>query len=1044
MKPIPLRNILYGLSFRIWFPFALSITILLISLLVLYPSRQSTLFKQNFETEFNQLARTTALGVNLALRNNDFEGLADIIDLANVKSELEYIALVEEDTLGNLTVFASNPEGVNPELILYADSINYLLVKNPIISDDLNGFVALAISNKVIEKAIFRINYPIYVFLGIILVMSLGLFYGIAERIATPITYLANISNRLQTGEYDLEIETISNVDEISSLNTSLIELKEHLLQAKIQNEEFNFKLEEQIQARTKALQETKNRLIEAQRIAKLGNYEVNLITGEWQNSEMIDEIFRIPKGTERKNNSWRTFLNERNSEILIDAFYRCRVFKESFKMDLQIVDSHTKDEKWISITGSPVVLSNQEIRTVTGTIQDITDRKVIEREVEKLSLVAKRTSNGVIITDPDLKITWANEAFLNLSEYSMEDIIGQTPKMFQFEKTDRTIAKQIKNDVLKGKNVTAEILNRGKNGKEYWLQLNIVPMREDSDKITGYMAVEVDISELKENQALIQHQVALQNILIDISSTYINIDINKIENVISRSLEKMAKFVNADRAYIFDYNFKEKTTSNTYEWCEIGIEPEIQNLQNVPLDLVPEWVERHLKRQPFSVEDINELPTGEEGETNLRSILEPQGIQSLITIPIYEGKNLQGFVGFDSVRSKRKYAAEEIKLLTLFGQMIINVKEKQRVQKQLQIQEEKYRNIIANMNLGFLEVDEDDKILDANPSFSLMSGYSTEEIVGKRGIDLFFQDEKGKRTIIQKNILRKIGQSDVYETEVIDKFGNRRWWLISGGPNYNDAGEMTGSVGIHLDITDKKKLEDEQTQLLNLTQKQNDRLKNFAHIVSHNLRSHAANLSGMISFIELQDKQFATNIFFQNFKNVVDNLMESIQNLSEVADIQINEAGDLDRLNLVEIINSTLLNVSSLARGSEVQINFEQNQGKAWVMGILSYLESIVLNLLTNAIKYSDPKKQKRINIFIEISDEWTILRVSDNGLGIDLNRQGRKIFGMYKTFHNHPDSRGIGLFITKFQVETLGGKIEVESEEGIGSIFSVHLKNQ
>ncbi|MCR9083062.1 MAG: PAS domain-containing protein, partial [Cyclobacteriaceae bacterium] len=462
MKQNPLKNILYGLSFRIWFPFALSITILLASLLVLYPSRQSTLFKQNFETEFNQLARTTALGVNLALRNNDFEGLADIIDLANVKSELEYIALVEEDSLGNLTVFASNPEGVNPELILNADSINYLLVKNPIISDDLNGFVALAISNKVIEEAIFRINYPIYVFLGIILVMSLGLFYGIAERIATPITYLTNISNRLQTGEYDIEIETISNVDEISSLNTSLIELKEHLLQAKIQNEEFNFKLEEQIQARTKALEETKNRLIEAQRIAKLGNYEVNLITGEWQNSEMIDDIFRIPDDFERNNNSWRTFLNEKNSEKLIDAFYRCRVFKESFKMDLQIVDPLTQESKWISITGSPVVLSNQDIRTVTGTIQDITDRKVIEREVEKLSLVAKRTSNGVIITDTDLKITWANEAFLNLSEYSLEEIIGQTPRMFQFEKTDHTIAKQIKNDVLKGKNVTAEILNRG------------------------------------------------------------------------------------------------------------------------------------------------------------------------------------------------------------------------------------------------------------------------------------------------------------------------------------------------------------------------------------------------------------------------------------------------------------------------------------------------------------------------------------------------------------------------------------------------------
>jgi len=442
-------------------------------------------------------------------------------------------------------------------------------------------------------------------------------------------------------------------------------------------------------------------------------------------------------------------------------------------------------------------------------------------------------------------------------------------------------------------------------------------------------------------------------------------------------------------------------------------------------------------------VSDVEGLPIGEEGELNLRAILEPQGIKSLITIPFFEGDVLSGFVGFDSVHHPRSYAQEEIKLLTLFGQMLVNVKDKQKAQRQLLIQEEKYRNIIANMNLGFLEVDVDDYIINANASFCEMSGFELDDLRGKKGMDLFIENEQARKIIRRKNILRKTGQADVYEVEVKDKSGNNKHWLISGGPNYNDAGELVGSVGIHLDITDQKKLQEAQRKLLSLTQNQNDRLKNFAHIVSHNLRSHAANLTGMISFLEVEDTHFVGNPFFQNFKNVIDNLMESIHNLSEVADIQTNEYTLINPQNLVEIVNSSILNVLALARASEVAIQFQPQGQNILVSGNLSYLESITLNLLTNAIKYSDPNKSKNVEITIESESNWIVLKVADNGLGIDLKRQGRKMFGMYKTFHDHPDARGIGLFITKSQVEALGGKIEVESEEGIGSTFKVYLKS-
>jgi PAS domain S-box-containing protein len=1039
-----MNSLFKSLSFRIWLPFAISISILLISLLVLYPNRQEDLFRKNFQSELNQLTRTTALGVEVALDNSDFENLGQIVELVTNSANLEFVAITEIDSSGNEQVFVSNPQNYDPDKILKLDSANLLVQSQEFSTALIEGRVILAITKEAIDKAIFEINYPIYVFLGILMILSLGLFYGLAKRISDPITYLTEVSNQLKTGNYELDINLVSRVNEISDLNYSLIQLKEYLFKAKLQSEKFNQQLEEQILIRTEDLERTKNRLFEAQRVAVLGNFEVDLLTGSWSNSPIIDQIFEIPTDFAKDVNSWQALLSPANAQLIEDEFYKCKVFNRSFRTDLKIASYRdTTVEKWISISGAPVKAATGDVRFIRGTIQDISDRKAFEKEIEKLSLVAKRTSNCVVITDTELKITWVNDSFLQLTGYSWDEVIGQTPGMFQFEKTDKHTARFIKEEVLLGKNVDAEILNRGKYGNEYWLRLNIVPLREDSGEVTGYMAVEVDITELKKTEIQIQKQVDLQNILIDISATYINLNIEDLDDTINASLVKLGKFVDADRAYIFDYNLKDQTCSNTYEWCNAGIGPEIKNLQHVPMEAIPDWVETHLENRPMVVSDVDQLPIGEEGEMNLRAILEPQGIKSLITIPFFEGEVLSGFVGFDSVHHERVYAQEEIKLLTLFGQMLVNVKQKQKAQRQLIIQEEKYRNIIANMNLGFLEVDVDDVILNANPSFIEMSGFSLDELVGKRGMDLFFDDDLSRKIINQKNILRKTGQSDVYEVEVIDKSGNRRWWLISGGPNYNDAGELIGSVGIHLDITDQKKLQNEQRHLLGLTQNQNERLRNFAHIVSHNLRSHAANLLGMITYLEVEDPHFSQNLLFQNFKNVIDNLMESVQNLSEVADIQISDSTLMESINLVEVINSSILNVSALARSSDVAIKFIPENSQSFVLGNLPYLESITLNLLTNAIKYSDPKKEKKVEIRIRKTPDWTIAEVEDNGLGIDLKRQGRKMFGMYKTFHEHPDSRGIGLFITKNQIEAIGGKIEVESEEGVGTTFKVYLKS-
>ena len=147
------------------------------------------------------------------------------------------------------------------------------------------------------------------------------------------------------------------------------------------------------------------------------------------------------------------------------------------------------------------------------------------------------------------------------------------------------------------------------------------------------------------EKDNIIQKQLRFQELLISISTTYINANLSHVDQLIKTSLKQIGEFVEVDRSYIFSYDFVNNTTSNTYEWCAEGIEPEIENLQNIPIDYIPQWLEAHRNGKAFYVEDVSLLP--DDGEQGLRAVLEPQGIKSLIAIPKIKNDELIGFVGF-------------------------------------------------------------------------------------------------------------------------------------------------------------------------------------------------------------------------------------------------------------------------------------------------------------------------------------------------------------------------------------------------------------
>ncbi len=194
----------------------------------------------------------------------------------------------------------------------------------------------------------------------------------------------------------------------------------------------------------------------------------------------------------------------------------------------------------------------------------------------------------------------------------------------------------------------------------------------------------------------IIKQQIQLQDELIKISTKYINTDLSDLNGMINESLKQMGEFVEADRSYIFSYDFVNNTTTNTHEWCSEGIEPEIHNLQETPIEYIPQWLECHKIGEAFQIQDVSQLP--DDGEYGLRAILEPQGIKSLIAIPMIKGDQLIGFVGFDSVRNKYNFSDDEKNILFVFSNMLVNVMRRKENEERIKEQEAKKESLLKDL----------------------------------------------------------------------------------------------------------------------------------------------------------------------------------------------------------------------------------------------------------------------------------------------------------------------------------------------------------
>lgn len=280
-------------------------------------------------------------------------------------------------------------------------------------------------------------------------------------------------------------------------------------------------------------------------------------------------------------------------------------------------------------------------------------------------------------------------------------------------------------------------------------------------------------------------------------------------------------------------------------------------------------------------------------------------------------------------------------------------------------------------------------------------------------------------------------GNPQTFEREIPLPSGGTKPSLANYYPNIVN-GEVQGFFVHVADVTPLKLLEKQLIESNKNTNEQNKRLLNFSNIVSHNLKSYANNLAAIVNLISDTDSEDEKDNIFELLKKISEGFSSTVSHLNEITKSQNLATVNAKRINLHHYIE-TLREILLIQIKATKTIIINDVDKAIDIFANPVYMESILLNLLTNAIKYRQADKSPIIELSCVKEADKIILKIKDNGRGINLEKYSDDLFGMYKTFHGNPDAEGIGLFITKYQIETMGGQIAVDSEVNVGTTFTL-----
>jgi PAS domain S-box-containing protein len=346
----------------------------------------------------------------------------------------------------------------------------------------------------------------------------------------------------------------------------------------------------------------------------------------------------------------------------------------------------------------------------------------------------------------------------------------------------------------------------------------------------------------------------------------------------------------------------------------------------------------------------------------------------------------------------------------------------------------------------AIFSMDLDGYITSWNEGAQRIKGYYEWEIVGKNYCLLFPEAalEEGKH-LIELESAKKDG---VFETEDWRrrKDGSHFWAQVTLTAIYGDNGTIIGLTKVTRDLTDRKEWEEKLARQNEELQKINTDLDNFIYTASHDLKAPIANIEGFVKL--LASRHDKKNLPEQEFREILEFIQSSIgrfkntiQDLTDISRTQRNIADDTqgDVVNVQAVYEDILADIGFLFK--DISCGVTTDFSVPLLVFSRKNFRSVLYNLISNALKYRSPDRNCHIHIRTTNIGQYIMLSVRDNGLGLS-EKNKKQLFSMFKRFHSHTEGTGVGLYIIKRIVDNAGGRIEVESEEGMGSEFKVYFR--
>jgi PAS domain S-box-containing protein len=626
----------------------------------------------------------------------------------------------------------------------------------------------------------------------------------------------------------------------------------------------------------------------------------------------------------------------------------------------------------------------------------------------------------GLTITNHQGLFEYVNPAYAGLVGLTPREIEGRSPKEFSHP---QEIVKQIKEGEIRKQGISSlyETILLTKDGAEVPVLISAVPRIVNGENI-GSIAVVTNISDrahIEEMSASLQRKLIFEELTAHLAATFMILPASEMDKAIQETLRQLGELFQVDRTYIFEFTADQAFMNNTHEWCAENISPQIENLQNLPTEILPWWVNLLKKGETINVPRVSEMPP--EASTE-KEILADQSIQSVLVTPISSENGLFGFLGLDSVVRERRWTNDEIQFLQVLMGIVMNTITRQRAEENLTRSESRNRAFLNAVPDLIFRISEDGTFLDFQSGAGNRLLAPPEAIIGQK-VETILPGDISKATMAAIKTALETKKPQQFEYIIQNETG----------PLTYDARVVSSAarevIVVAHDITERVRLEEMKTDFINRA--------------SHELRTPLTTAILMAELLEddgmTEDKQEFLTVLKEELNRqrmLLNDLLIAGRIENKRFEVHLAPA------DIAPLIEEAVSSVKPQADAREITIQLEISEMPSKAYTDRQSLIQILLNLLSNAIKYSNP--QTNIEVSACQREKFIEIAVRDHGMGIpaqDLPHIATRFYRAKNATQMEIQGSGIGLYIVKEILQSLGGEMKIESVESEGTTVSIFL---